>query len=277
MRTVETRTGATLPVLGQGTWEMGARRRERQRDIAALQLGFDLGLTLVDTAEMYADGGAEEVVAAASRGRRDRLFLVTKVLPSNASRRGTMAAAEASLRRLQTDWIDLYLLHWEGSHPLEDTLEAFALLQRQGKIRHYGVSNFDMDWMRAVEAVPEGAGVAVNQVFYNLHRRGIERNLLPWCVERGIAIMAYTPLDQGRLVRKRALVQVAQRHGVSPSQIAIAWTLRLPGVVTIVKSATTEYVRENAAAADMVLGAEDLRELDDAFPCPDHDVPLETV
>lgn len=276
MRTVETRTGARLPVLGQGTWEMGVQRRERAREVAALQLGLDLGMTLVDTAEMYADGGAEEVVGEALRGRRDRVFLVTKVLPGNASRAGTMAAAERSLQRLQTDCIDLYLLHWEGPHPLAETLEAFAQLRQQGKIRHYGVSNFDTQWMHAVEAAPQGSGVCANQVFYNLNRRGIERNVLPWCVERRIALMAYTPLDQGRL-QHAALERIARRHGVTPAQVALAWTLRLPGVVTIVKAADPEHVRQNAAAAELGIDRDDARELDGAFPCPDHDVPLETV
>ena len=277
MHTYETRTGARLPRLGQGTWEMGTRRRERAREVAALQSGFDLGLSLVDTAEMYADGGAEEVVGEALRGRRDQVFVVTKVSPGNASRDGTVAAAERSLRRLHIECIDLYLLHWEGRHPLAETLEAFVALQQQGKIRHFGVSNFDMEWMRATERAPHGSGVCANQVFYNLNRRGIERNLLPWCVARGIAIMAYTPLDQGRLLRHPVLGRVGRRHGVTPAQVALAWTLRTPGVVTIVKAAAPEHVRQNAAAAALVLGTEDERDLDAAFPCPDHDVPLETV
>ena len=283
MRQVITRSGALLGVLGQGTWEMGARRGERAREVAALRLGFDLGLTLVDTAEMYADGGAEEVVAEAMQGRRDEVFVVTKVLPRNASRSGTLAAAERSLQRLRTDHIDLYLLHWDGPHPLAETLAAFAALRQQGKVLHYGVSNFDLKDMLEVERTPDGAGVCADQVFYNLMRRGIERNLLPWCIERKIAIMAYTPVEQGRLAKpgrsgqRRALEQVAKRHGATLSQVALAWTIRAPGVVAVVKAARPEHVRENAGAVELQLDADDLRELDAAFPVPDRDIPLETL
>ena len=272
-----------MGVLGQGTWEMGARRTERAREVAALRLGFDLGLTLVDTAEMYADGGAEEVVAEAMQGRRDEVFVVTKVLPRNASRHGTLAAAERSLQRLRTDHIDLYLLHWDGPHPIAETLAAFAELRRQGKVLHYGVSNFDLKDMLEVERTPDGAGVCADQVFYNLMRRGIERNLLPWCAERNIAVMAYTPLEQGRLAeprrsrQRRVLEQVAKRRGATVSQVALAWTIRVPGVVAVVKAASPEHVRENAGAAELRLDADDLRELDAAFPVPDRDIPLETV
>jgi diketogulonate reductase-like aldo/keto reductase len=283
MRQVITRSGAALGVLGQGTWEMGARRTERAAEVAALQLGFDLGQTLVDTAEMYADGGAEEVVGEAIQGRRNEVFVVTKVLPRNASRRGTLAAAERSLRRLRTDRIDLYLLHWDGPHPLAETLAAFAELRRQGKVLHYGVSNFDLKDMVEVERTPDGAGVCADQVLYNLMRRGIERNLLPWCAERNIAVMAYTPLEQGRLAepgrsrQRRVLQQVARRHDATPSQVALAWTIRNPEVVAVVKAARPKHVRENAAAADFRLEADDLRELDAAFPVPDRDIPLETL
>ena len=277
MRVYETRTGAKLPILGQGTWDMGVDRRARAGEVAALQLGFDLGLVLVDTAEMYADGGAEEVVGEAIHGRRDQVFVVTKVLPKNASRRGTIAAAERSLRKLRIDWIDLYLLHWKGSHPLAETLEAFAMLRQQGKIRHYGVSNFDIDAMRDLDEMPHGSHVSADQVFYNLGRRGIERNLLPWCVAQGIALMAYTPLEQGKLRQMTALREVATRHGVATAQVALAWTLCHPGVVTIVKAAKPEHVRQNAAAAELTLDAEDLAVLDRAYPTPDHDVPLDML
>jgi len=277
MRVFETRTEAKLPVLGQGTWDMGVDRHARAREVAALQVGFDLGLVLVDTAELYADGGAEEVVGEAIRGRRDQVFVVTKVLPKNASRKGTIAAAERSLRRLRSDSIDLYLLHWEGRHPLAETLEAFAILREQGKVRHYGVSNFDLDAMRGVDEMPHGSHVCANQVFYNLGRRGIERNLLPWCVAHGVALMAYTPLEQGKLRQAEALREVASRHGVTTAQVALAWTLRSPGVVTIVKAAKPEHLRQNAAAAELILDAQDLATIDRAYPVPDHDVPLDTL
>lgn len=277
MRRVESRTGASLPIVGQGTWEMGERHGERAREVAALQLGFDLGLRLVDTAEMYADGGSEEVVGEALGGRRDDVFVVTKVLPANASRPGTIQAAERSLRRLRTDRIDLYLLHWDGPHPLEETLEAFEELRRAGKILHYGVSNFDVDDMQGAGSLPHGGNIAANQVFYNLARRGIERDLIPWCAHRGIVVMAYSPLDQGRLHRQAALREVALRHGVTAAQVALAWTLRISGVMAIPKAAGAEHVRENAAAAELQLAAQDLRELDAAFPKPDDDVPLESL
>jgi diketogulonate reductase-like aldo/keto reductase len=256
---------------------MGVDRHVRAREVAALQLGFDLGLVLVDTAELYADGGAEEVVGEAIRGRRDQVFVVTKVLPKNASRNGTIAAAERSLRRLGSDWIDLYLLHWEGRHPLAETLEAFAMLREQGKVRDYGVSNFDLDAMRGVDKMSHGSHVCANQVFYNLGRRGIERNLLPWCVAQGIALMAYTPLEQGKLRQTTELREVASRDGVTTAQVALAWTLRQPGVITIVKAAKPEHVRQNAAAAELILDAQDLATIDRAYPVPDHDVPLDTL
>jgi diketogulonate reductase-like aldo/keto reductase len=256
---------------------MGADPRRRRGEAAALRLGLDLGMTLVDTAEMYAEGGAEEVVADAIAGRREEVFLVTKVLPQNASREGTLRAAERSLRRLRTDRIDLYLLHWEGAHPLEETFAAFDRLRREGKILHHGVSNFDTADMERAEALPGGAAVASNQVLYNLTRRGIERRLLPWCVERGIVVMAYTPLESGRLARGEALWRVARRRGATPAQVALAWTLRLPGVAAIPKAATAAHVRENAAAADLRLDREDLADLDAAHPAPDRDVPLETA
>jgi diketogulonate reductase-like aldo/keto reductase len=262
---------------------MGVHRKARAAEVAALQLGFDLGLTLVDTAEMYADGGAEEVVGDAIGGRRDGIFLVTKVLPENASLAGTVEAAERSLGRLRTDRIDLYLLHWDGPHPLAATLEAFERLRQQGKILHYGLSNFDLPQMQQVEGTRYGERVSANQVFYNLVHRGIERRLIPWCVERGIAIMAYSPLEQGRLFdqarpgARRALEGVARRHGAKLVQVMLAWTMRSPGVVSVVKAADPAHVRENAAALELRLTGEDLRELDAAFPAPERDIPLETL
>lgn len=270
-------SGERVPVLGQGTWMMGESRRSRREEVEALRLGLDLGMTLIDTAEMYADGGAEEVVAEAIAGRRDQVFLVTKVLPGNASRRGTIEACERSLRRLRTDRIDLYLLHWRGRYPLAETLEAFAELVRAGKIRYWGVSNFDTDDMAELTGLPGGAAVATNQVLYNLSRRGIEYDLLPWCRERRIPIMAYSPIEQGRILGNPALRRVAARHGATPAQVALAWLLRQKDVMVIPKAGRREHVRENRAALDLELTAEDLAELDRAFPPPTRKVPLEML
>jgi len=275
--TVCTRTGARMPVLGLGTWLMGEDPRRRAQEVAALKLGLDRGMTLVDTAEMYADGRAEEVVAEAIRGRRQEVFLVSKVLPYNASKRGTVRAAEKSLGRLGTDWMDLYLLHWLGSHPLEGTLEAFERLEEQGKIRHFGVSNFDILEMEAAEGLPAGGKIAVNQVLYNLERRGIERRLLSWCEQKDVVVMAYSPLGQGSLGQRRTLVRVAERNRATTAQVALAWTLRQEGVVTIPKASRSEHVIENAAAMDLTLTDEDLTELDKAYPVPPEDIPLETL
>ena len=276
-RAFGTRDGAALPRLGQGTWMMGESPRRRAAEVAALRLGIDLGLTLIDTAEMYANGNAERVVADAIEGRREEVFLVSKVLPHNASLEGTIRAAEGSLRRLRTDRLDLYLLHWPGSHPLDRTYEAFQRLVEQGKIRHFGVSNFDLDEMLASEELRQGDRAGVNQMLYNLRRRGIERRLHPWCAERGIAVMGYSPLDQARISRSGALRAVAERHGVTPYQVALAWVLRLPNVVAIPKASDPEHLRQNAAAGDLALTAADLAELDEAFPPPARDLPLETA
>lgn len=275
MRTVRTRTGAEMPLLGQGTWKMGTDPRRRGKEADALRLGLDLGMSLIDTAELYDD--AELVVAEAIRGRREGVFLVSKVLPSNASRRGTIQAAERSLRRLGTDRMDLYLLHWEGSHPLEETLEAFRELRQGGKILHYGVSNFDIRDMEAAEEMPGGAEIASDQVLYNLARRGIERNLLPWCTQRRIVVMAYSPFDQGDLQASPGLRKVAARHGITAYQAALAWTMRLPGVVSIPKAATPDHVRANAGALEVRLAEEDLADLDASHPVPRRDIPLETA
>ena len=260
-----------------GTWRMGESDAERADEISALKHGLDLGLTLIDTAEMYGRGGAEEVVAEAIEGRRDEVVIVSKVLPSNASYDGTIRACERSLRRLKTDHIDLYLLHWPGDHPLEETLAAFATLSDEGKVLHYGVSNFDLDEMKRSEALRGGRAVAANQVLYNLQRRGIERNLLPWCAGSDVAIMAYSPLDQGRLRISDALRDVGRRHGATPAQIALAWTMRHDHVVSIPKAARRDHVRDNVKAADIVLTEEDLGDLDRAYPVPKRDVPLETA
>src|SRR5437764_14839665 len=219
------RDGETVPALGQGTWHMGEDRRRAAEETAAIRLGIELGMTLIDTAEMYGNGGAEEVVATASAGSRDRLFIVSKVLPYNASQKGTIEACERSLKRLNTDHIDLYLLHWRGSAPLAETLAGFERLQRDGKIRHHGVSNFDADDMQEWSGLAGGETVAANQILYNLTRRGPEWELIPWCRERNIAIMAYTPIEQGRMLRHKALAEIAARTGATPAQIALAWPL----------------------------------------------------
>jgi len=276
MRTVSTRTGAVLPVLGQGTWKMGSEAR-RKEEVAAIRLGIDLGMTMIDTAEMYGSGGAEEMVGEAIAGKRDSIFLVTKVLPSNASKEGTILAAERSLKRLRTDRIDLYLLHWESQHPLADTLAAFEKLHADGKVLNYGVSNFDLDEVKHAEALTGGSRVAANQVLYNLKRRGIERTLMPWCVKKGIVIMAYSPLDEGALARDPVLEKIGKRHGATSARVAIAWTIRQQGVVSIPKSSKSEHVRENAAAAAFEFTKEDLAELDAAFPAPTTSIPLETA
>jgi diketogulonate reductase-like aldo/keto reductase len=274
---VRARSGAVFPSLGLGTWRMGESASRKREEVSALRMGLDLGMRLVDTAEMYGDGGAEEVVAEAIAGRRDEVFLVSKVLPHHATFEGTIRACEASLTRLATDRIDLYLLHWPGPHPLAGTVEAFRKLRADGKILHWGVSNFDVDEMEAVAAIPDPAGCSTNQVLYNLDRRGPERRLFPWCRARGIPIMAYSPLEQGRLRKTLALGRVAARHGATGEQIALAWTLRLGDVVAIPKATKPDHVRANARAADLVFTEEDLAELDRAYPAPERDAPLETL
>jgi diketogulonate reductase-like aldo/keto reductase len=275
--TIELPSGEAVPVLGQGTWMMGEDTRRRADEVAALRLGLDLGMTLIDTAEMYGTGGAEEVVAEAIAGRRDEVFLVSKVLPENSSRRGTIAACDRSLRRLATDRIDLYLLHWRGSPPLRETLEAFDALVRAGKIRHWGVSNFDAADMAELARLPAGAAVATNQVLYNLTRRGIEHELLPWCRERRLPIMAYSPLEQTRLLGRPALADVAGRHRATPAQVALAWLLRRDGVIAIPKAATLAHVRDNRAALDLRLTEQDVAALERAFPPPAGPRPLEML
>ncbi|MCZ8252748.1 MAG: aldo/keto reductase [Hylemonella sp.] len=268
MTIVRLPSGEQVPALGQGTWYMGEDRSARKAEVAALQLGLDLGLTLIDTAEMYAEGGAEEVVGEALLGRRDEAFVVSKVYPHNASRQGVAAACERSLKRLKTDRIDLYLLHWRGSIPLAETVAGFKALQRAGKIRHWGVSNLDLDDMRELAAVPGGAACAANQLLYNLSRRGIEWDLLPWLRERGMPVMAYSPIEQARLLRQPGLKDFAQLHGMTPAQAALAWLLGQEGVIAIPKSASTAHVRDNAAARDIMLDAAQRAELDRLFAPP---------
>jgi diketogulonate reductase-like aldo/keto reductase len=276
-KTVRLPGGESVPRLGQGTWQMAEKPSLRQAEIAALRLGLDLGMTLIDTAEMYADGRSEELVAEAIAGRRDEVFLVSKVLPSNASRKGTVAACERSLKRLQTDRIDLYLLHWRGSPPLAETLDAFEALQTAGKIRHWGVSNFDINDMTELSRDPRGQACATNQVLYNLTRRGIAFDLLPWHQAQQQPIMAYSPIEQGRLAGHKALQAIAHQHGVTPAQIALAWLLRQETVITIPKAGSAQHVRDNHAALDITLTPDDLAALDQAFPSPKKARPLEMI
>jgi len=256
---------------------MAERRQRRKDEVAALRLGMDLGMVLIDTAEMYGDGAAEELVGEAIEGRRDEVFLVSKVLPSNAARTDTIRACEASLRRLGTDRLDLYLLHWRGSTPLEDTVDALSQLADDGKIRYWVVSNFDVSDMAELADLPAGDAVASDQVVYSLARRAMEADLLPWCRDRGVPVMAYSPVDQGRLLRHPVVRTVADRHGATPAQVALAWVLRHEGVTTIPKAGTPEHVRENRAALDLHLSDEDLAELDGAFPPPTEPQPLEIL
>lgn len=267
----------SAPRLGQGTWNMGERPAQRKQEIAALREGIALGLTLIDTAEMYGDGRAESLVAEAIAGQREKIFLVSKVLPSNASRKGVARACEASLKRLRTDRVELYLLHWSGSHPLEETVRGFEDLLAAGKIRSWGVSNLDLAEMKQLVSLPGGAACATNQVLYNLARRGIEFDLLPWCRERGMPIMAYTPIEQGKLLGHQALRAVAQRLGATPAQVALAWVLRQDRVVTIPKAGSPAHVRENRKALELKLDADALQALDVAFPAPTRAKPLEML
>lgn len=278
MRTVRLPDGTQVPQLGQGTWKMGERGADRRAEADALRCGIDLGMTLIDTAEMYAEGGSEEVVAQAIAGRREEVFLVSKVYPHNASARGTPAACARSLKRLGTDRIDLYLLHWRGGTPLEETVEAFEALRAQGKILRWGVSNFDTDDMEEVASLPEGAACATDQVLYNPDARGIEFDLLPWCARAGMPVMAYSPVGQGgRLLRSAALKEIAARHGVTAAQVALAWAMRHPHVIAIPKAASAAHVAENAAAASLALTQADLSAIDAAFAPPRRKQSLEML
>ncbi|EFH80951.1 aldo/keto reductase [Ktedonobacter racemifer] len=277
IRTIKLPSGEAIPVLGQGTWGMAEDARHRDDEIAALRLGLDLGMTLIDTAEMYADGAAEELVGEAIAGRRDEVFLVSKMLPEHATRGGTISACEGSLMRLGTDRIDLYLLHWRGLVPLRETLGALADLARVGKIRHWGVSNFDVFDMEELVITRNGEDVATDQVLYNLTRRGIEYDLLPWCRARSLPIMAYSPIEQGRLLNHPVLQRIADGHGATPTQVAIAWVIRLDGVNAIPKSGTPEHTQENRGALNIFLSKQELAMLDSAFPPPTAKRPLEML
>lgn len=280
MRMLPMPSGSAIPVLGQGTWAMGEDPYRKRQEADALRLGMDLGMRLIDTAEMYGEGGAEEVVGEALAGRRAEAFIVSKVYPHNAGRRGVQAACERSLARLGTDYIDLYLLHWRGAVPLAETLEGFAALKKAGKIRDFGVSNFDLADMQEAAGLPHGGEVAANQVLYNLARRGPEWDLLPWCRAHGVPLMAYSPLEssaaeQARMLGAPGLRQVAARHQASAAQIALAWLLQQDGVFAIPKAVQPAHVRANRAALDIVLDAQDLADLDTAFAPPRRATPLD--
>lgn len=271
------KNGDEVPTLGQGTWMMGETASQAAAEAASLRHGLDLGLTLIDTAEMYAEGGAEKVVADAIRGRRDEVYLVSKVYPWNASRQGTIDACERSLTRLGVDRIDLYLLHWRGEHPLADTVAAFEQLKAEGKIGAWGVSNFDTDDMQELLGVEGGNNCLVNQILYNLMRRGPEVDLIPFCREHGVAIMAYSPIEQGKLLNDPDLIRLAKAHQATPAQLALAYLLGQAGVIAIPKSSRPERVQENRAAADLTLTPETLATLDQLFPRPSRKIPLEMI
>jgi diketogulonate reductase-like aldo/keto reductase len=275
--TVTLPTGETVPALGQGTWRMAETRSRRAEEIEALRLGIELGMTLIDTAEMYGEGAAEELVGEAVADCRERVFLVSKVYPHNASRRGVAEACARSLRRLGTDRIDLYLLHWRGGTPLAETVAGFEDLRRAGAIRHWGVSNFDVDDLEELMRVPGGAQCAANQVLYNVTRRGPDFDLVPWMAARRMPLMAYSPIEQGRLPRSGILHDLARRHSASPFRIALAWLLRKPGVAAIPKGANPAHLRDNHRALAVALGPEDLAAIDAAFPPPARKRPLEMI
>ncbi len=268
MKTVKLATGATVSALGQGTWNMGESGTHRAEELATLRLGLDLGLTLIDTAEMYGEGRAEQLVGEAIAGRRDEAFIVSKVYPHNATRRGTIAACERSLKRLATDRIDLYLLHWRGEVALEETIEAFTTLKRAGKIRHFGVSNFDTADMQDCWAIEAGRAVATNQVLYNLGRRGVEWDLLPWLRSHNMPVMAYSPIEQARLLRNPRLEGFARDRALTPTQAALSWLLARDDVIAIPKTSHRDRLRENAAALDHRLSTAQLQELDRLFAPP---------
>ncbi len=268
MKTVLLPCGERVPAFGQGTWNIGDRRATRAEEIATLRLGLDLGATLIDTAEMYGEGRSEELIAEVITGRRHEVFLVSKVYPHNASAKAVAAACERSLKRLGTDRIDLYLLHWRGGVPFAETMAAFGALQREGKIRHYGVSNLDHADMRELWAAPGGKAIATNQLLYNLTRRGIEFDLLPWLRERHVPLMAYSPIEQARLLDNVGLMAFARRHGMTPAQAALAWLLAKDDVIVIPKTGRRARLQENLGALDHPLNTAQLAELDRLFLPP---------
>ena len=266
--------GESVPALGMGTWMIGEDATTRAEEIASLQHGIDLGMALIDTAEMYGEGASEKLVGEAIRGRRERVFLVSKVYPHNAGKKAAQTACERSLRRLGIECLDLYLLHWRGSEPFAETIAAFETLKAQGKIRHWGVSNLDTEDLRELVDTPGGAAVAVDQVLYNLTRRGIEWDLLPWCQKRRIPVMAYSPIEQARLLRHSGLCELAGRLGMTPAQVALAWLLQRDAVVAIPKTSTRQHLEENFATLRFSLEADAVAELDRLFPPPRRATPL---
>jgi diketogulonate reductase-like aldo/keto reductase len=277
MRHVKLSSGQAMPVLGQGTWGFGEQPSRRAAAVAALRCGLDLGIGLIDTAEMYGDGGAEEIVGEAIAGRRDEVFLVSKVYPHNATRAGVVAACERSLKRLRTDRLDVYLLHWRGAVPLGETLAGFELLAAQGKIVSFGVSNFDVADMAELWTTEGGSAATTNQILYNPTRRGCERALLPWCRDRDVAVMAYSPVEQGRVLVNPMLRRLAAARGCSPAQLVIAWALRQDRVVAIPKAGRLDHVRENAVALDIALTGEEIAAIEREFPPPQGEVSLEML
>ncbi|MDY8045861.1 aldo/keto reductase [Paenibacillus polymyxa] len=274
--------GREVPLIGQGTWHMGEKASLRQEEVRALQLGLELGMTLVDTAEMYAEGGAEEIVGEAIRGRRDDVYLVSKAYPHHADRQGLAQACEASLTRMGTEYVDMYLLHWRGNIPLEETIQGMEKLREQGKIRSWGVSNLDKSDMEELWSLSGGEACAVNQVLYHAASRGIEYDLLPWSRTHGVPVMAYCPIAQGGRLRRGLLehpvmVDIATSHGVTPSQIALAWVIRDGDVWAIPKAVQESHIRENAAAANIRLTPEQLQQIDEVFPPPTRKQPLDMV
>ncbi|WP_288431630.1 aldo/keto reductase [uncultured Agrobacterium sp.] len=275
--TVTLPSGKNIPALGIGTWNMGDSRSSEAQEVTSIRKAIELGMTVVDTAEMYADGRSEEVVGKAIRDLRNDVFLVSKVYPYNASARGTIDACERSLKRLGVEQLDLYLLHWRGSYPLEETVAAFEQLKQDGKIADWGVSNFDTDDMEELFAVENGSNCAANQVLYNLSRRGPEYDLLPWCQQHSLPIMAYSPIEQGRLVNNHELIRIAKAYQATPAQVALAFLLERDGVLAIPKSARPERVEENRGAPDLEISEEDWTALDAAFPPPQKKTSLEML
>lgn len=275
--TVTLPSGEAIPALGQGTWGMAEDPRRRDDEIAALRTGVDVGLSVIDTAEVYADGGAEELVREALGGRREEIFLISKISSEHATATGTAAACQRSLERLGTDRIDLYLLHQRGAAPLPETVEAFTNLMTQGLIRHWGVSNFDVPEVVELTGIPGGTAVEADQVPYNLTRRGIEWDLLPRCRAAGLPVMAYSPLERGRMLDHPTLASVARRHGATPGQVGLAWLLHQDGVCAVTKASSPARVQENRGAVELTLTDEDFAELDRAFPPPDGPRPLELL
>jgi len=269
--------GAAVCALGQGTWYMGDKPARKDDEIGALRRGIELGMSVIDTAEMYGDGRSETLVGEAIEGRREQVFLVSKVLPSNASYHGTKQACERSLKRLKTDYLDLYLLHWRGRYPLSETVKAMVELQQEGKIRQWGVSNFDVDDMEELFATPGGNTCAANEVLYNLSRRGIEFDLIPWCRERKVPVIAYSPIEQGRILNDKTINDIALRHHVTAAQIALSWVLRDPSALAIPKAGSADHVEENYGSLSVELDESDLRLLDAAFPAPTHKMYLEMI